>query len=755
MVIIPLIDLYATACDWLVAGLSRPPDGLYWFLIVSYFNGIVVEVGRKIRSPQDEEPGVETYSALWGRTASTTLWMTAIAVTALVAWQAAVRIHFERTVVAILVVLVAACLLVSLRFLRTPAKGAGKNIEIAAGIWTLLMYLEPRRVASAPGCAASAVKVILRPGEVSEARLLGGKARALDRLAQARLPVPPWFVVSPDAFWTSLGDETSRVLRLPEDEQIAQVIDKITPAPEVRAAIAEALAQLSSDGSSVAVRSSASDEDGVEHSFAGQLETFLFVRPEDVANRVAAVWRSGFSARLLAYRRQHGLERVRATRRRSCSAHGRVERGRRRIQRGSRQWPPPHRGGERGARAWHRPRFGRVRCRHVAGRSIRRNRRAKRRRQEHRSSHAMPSAPKVCARSPCRRTSSRRPRSATSRSSGRGAGAARRASFWPTAGYRVGVVENAALPAPVPARSRPSCSQPIRTGTLIFWDNSNIVESYSGVTTPLTFSFASEIYEHVYRQFCRMMRVPAAQIDRARPDVSQHARPDSRAACTTTCSTGIACWRCCRGSRINRRFMEQMMGVREGLPDAMARSWRHVERSISAICDGAVTWSTAFRDFVVHHFTDRLAVRGLSTSGWTKRWRRLRRRWPTAGPTSCVAHYRDLRDRLLLHWDAPLVNDFFAMIFYGVLRKLTQAWCDDTEGTLQNDLDQRTGWAGQRRAGPASARVWPTSRAPMQSFARLLVNASGRTRSTRPLDASPGIRRGVPRRISTSSVSAR
>src|SRR5262249_47452961 len=37
-------------------------------------------------------------------------------------------------------------------------------------------------------------------------------------------------------------------------------------------------------------------------------------------------------------------------------------------------------------------------------------------------------------------------------------------------------------------------------------------------------------------------------------------------------------------------------------------------------------------------------------------------------------------------WDAPLVNDFFAMIFYGVLRQLTARWCNDTEGTLQNDL---------------------------------------------------------------------
>lgn len=38
------------------------------------------------------------------------------------------------------------------------------------------------------------------------------------------------------------------------------------------------------------------------------------------------------------------------------------------------------------------------------------------------------------------------------------------------------------------------------TGTdVILWDNSNIVESYSGVTSPLTFSFASSAYEQVLR----------------------------------------------------------------------------------------------------------------------------------------------------------------------------------------------------------------------------------------------------------------
>src|SRR5262249_2483608 len=61
MVIMPIVDLYATACDWMVAGFRTPPPGLIWFLIVSYLNGLVIEIGRKVRVPADEEHGVETY----------------------------------------------------------------------------------------------------------------------------------------------------------------------------------------------------------------------------------------------------------------------------------------------------------------------------------------------------------------------------------------------------------------------------------------------------------------------------------------------------------------------------------------------------------------------------------------------------------------------------------------------------------------------------------------------------------------------
>jgi hypothetical protein len=141
MLILPLVDLYATACDWWVAGLRRPPDGLYWFLIVSYLNGIVIEVGRKTRAAADEEPGVETYSALWGAQGAVLVWLGALACTATAAWQAAARIGTAAPMLALLVVLFSICGVTALRFLRQPVAGSGRSFELMSGIWTVLMYL--------------------------------------------------------------------------------------------------------------------------------------------------------------------------------------------------------------------------------------------------------------------------------------------------------------------------------------------------------------------------------------------------------------------------------------------------------------------------------------------------------------------------------------------------------------------------------------------------------------------------------------
>ena len=140
MLIMPLIDLYATACDWVPAGAAIAP-GLRWFLVASFFNGMVVEVGRKIRAPEAEEAGVETYSVLWGRPRAVTVWIAMMAVALGSAVLAAREIGNGALVFAVLGTVWVVSLLGGALFVARPTRGRARVIEPLAGVWTLAMYL--------------------------------------------------------------------------------------------------------------------------------------------------------------------------------------------------------------------------------------------------------------------------------------------------------------------------------------------------------------------------------------------------------------------------------------------------------------------------------------------------------------------------------------------------------------------------------------------------------------------------------------
>jgi 4-hydroxybenzoate polyprenyltransferase len=140
MFIMPLIDFYVTAFDWLVSRVP-PPTGLAWFLAVSFVNGIVIEVGRKIRAASDEEHGVETYTALWGRRIAPLVWLGAVLVTAALGVGAAAQIHFLVFGTVALVLLAGGATLATAHFLAQPTTKTSKAIELMSGVWTLGLYL--------------------------------------------------------------------------------------------------------------------------------------------------------------------------------------------------------------------------------------------------------------------------------------------------------------------------------------------------------------------------------------------------------------------------------------------------------------------------------------------------------------------------------------------------------------------------------------------------------------------------------------
>ena len=139
MLILPLIDLYGTACDWRVANVA-PPLGLGILLFVSFCNGFILEIGRKIRAPEDEEYGVETYSALWGR--QPRRHPLADRADCHRNWRGAGDLP-DRDAMGnrSLRVVAALALVMGLRFLRRPTPGSGKPIELLSGLWTLVLYL--------------------------------------------------------------------------------------------------------------------------------------------------------------------------------------------------------------------------------------------------------------------------------------------------------------------------------------------------------------------------------------------------------------------------------------------------------------------------------------------------------------------------------------------------------------------------------------------------------------------------------------
>ncbi len=151
---------------------------------------------------------------------------------------------------------------------------------------------------------------------------LGGKGAGLAFLASADVRIPPAFVVTADAYRKAVGEQlrrevAQRLAAIPADLGAAELEAR---SAEVRAllldgseghpltadvhAAYERLRELTGeDDLCVAVRSSSIAEDAADRSFAGEHDTYLWVRgAEQVDRRLRECWASLVTARAVAYR---------------------------------------------------------------------------------------------------------------------------------------------------------------------------------------------------------------------------------------------------------------------------------------------------------------------------------------------------------------------------------------------------------------------------------------------------------------------
>ena len=539
---------------------------------------------------------------------------------------------------------------------------------------------------------------VIRAGETEERRDLGGKAAALAALHTAGLPIPPWFVVSPTAFTASLSqaqrDAFEDACARSDSAAVEAILATVQLDAQVSAELVQALASLCPHGEHVAVRSSALDEDSTRHSFAGQLDTFLFVPPEHVAAKVIAVWRSGFSERVLAYRREHGLgivvdppvvlvQRMVNADIAGVAFSADPVTGRRSVAIVSALYGLGTAlvSGECDADSYAVDRSGAILSRTVVEKKTAHRHLS----DEGEGVQPVPVPPELAAQ-PALEDAQICAVAQLARCCERHFGCPQDIE-WAIAGGRLFLLQT---------RSVTSLAQMADPdGQYALWDNSNIAESYNGVTTPLTFSFARFAYEQVYRQLCRVLGVSEATILRY-DDTFRRMIGLIHGCVYYNLLSWYRLLALMPGFTANRKFMEQMMGVKEGLPESIVAelgrstwSGRMKDRLRLLVTVGALLASYRHLPQDIRRFFRRID-QALGAGAIELEQMRA---------DELVDAYRSLERQLITHWDAPLVNDLFAMMFYGVLHTLVVKWCGDESGSLQNDL--LTGEAGTISAEPA------------------------------------------------------
>jgi len=140
MVIIPLVDIYSSGLDWLLAG-STAHWGLAYFFGVSYMNGLVLEFGRKIRTPEGEEEGVVSYTSLYGTKGGTIWWLALLFTTMVIAMFASAYAGYGILAYIVLGSVFCIFALAGILFIRKPSAKLAKAIEYSSAGWTILMYL--------------------------------------------------------------------------------------------------------------------------------------------------------------------------------------------------------------------------------------------------------------------------------------------------------------------------------------------------------------------------------------------------------------------------------------------------------------------------------------------------------------------------------------------------------------------------------------------------------------------------------------
>lgn len=492
---------------------------------------------------------------------------------------------------------------------------------------------------------------------------LGGKALALARLQEYALPIPEWFVIKNKGFYDCLTKRQRELLANRDYEKLCQEEEEFHFSQEIEKQLRQEIEKM--EGTWFAVRSSARSEDSGETSFAGQFETYLWLSKDQIAKHIVKCFFSGFAERVDAYRKQNHLEGeaevpaviVQQMVNADCAGVCFAVNAQNADIRTSVVSAVFGLGsslvdGEANADTYYIEKTKRVADKVIAKKNwiheVVKNQIVKRKLDSKRAEQpVLTDAQAVAVAALARKTSQIFSRYQDIE--------------W--------AYENGKLYL---LQSRPitSLKQVIpQMEQVSLFDNSNIAESYNGVTLPLTFSYIRIAYDGVYRQFCRMFGV-------TKKTMKKHNRMFQNMLGMTDGRVyyNMRSWyqmmSILPGYKFNQEFMEQMMGVKEKLPEGFVIKEAKETGKVEKLADGL-------------HFLWSIVMFGVQYKTLDRKIRKFYDMIEQTLGKEEISYMtmNELYDYLnkvgyttMEAWGPPLVNDFFTMIYHGILRKLCDKW---------------------------------------------------------------------------------
>ncbi len=489
---------------------------------------------------------------------------------------------------------------------------------------------------------------------------LGGKGANLLRLFRMGMPVPPFVVIPHDVLQGFL----------PKDIDLAAIPSFIAGYSFQEAFIQDILSHFSAEHRHFAVRSSALNEDGAGSSFAGQFDTKLYVSPHQMSDAIRAVWLSAFSARVQLYAQERseaqptgmsiiiqamvpaevagvafGINPTEGYRdAKVISAVYGLGEGLVSGELDADTYVVRPSGVEKSVVVKREGFFYSIEDQKVVSKKITET-------QQDKPALDDAQIQQICVILDQLRQATGRPQDIE----------------FAYAKDQLYMLQT----RPVTNLDRLTD----RSGHRIVWDNSNIIESYPGVTTPLTFSFILKMYDAVYRQLAVLLGVREATIE-ANSDAFANMLGLLRGRVYYNLESWYRTLALVPGYKINARFMETMMGVKErfDLPQervSRTRAWFDLLVAVFKMLRSLLRLSGERRRF--KQTLDKIIAR---YEGY---------HFDLMPPYDIMEHYRHFEDFLVKRWKAPLVNDFFAMIYFGLLKKQCEKLAPD-HPNLHNDL---------------------------------------------------------------------